>query len=106
MCICGHGYFLELSRYEEICKSARETADPETQCCESDKESKPASMSVSCPKACDAIQAMHTIRKFMDSAGADLCYFYKLESQVLQVAALNTSQTSIRDFFSLCSPEY
>ena len=91
---------------DEICNSVRETADPETQCCESDEESEPASMSVSCPKACDAIQAMHTMRKFMDSAGADLCYFYKVESQVLQVAALNTSQTSIRDFFSLSSPEY
>ena len=91
---------------DEICYSVRETADPETKCCDSDEESEPASMCVSCPKACDAIQAMHTIRKFVDSAGADLCYFYKVESQVLQVAALNTSQTSICDFFSLSSPEY
>ena len=61
---CCHG---QLSDYE-ICNSVRETADPETQFCESNEESEPASMSVSCPKACDAIQAMHTIRKFMDSA--------------------------------------
>ena len=89
---------------DEICNSIRGTTDPEQQC-ESEQEGETASTSLA-PNVCDAIQAMHTIRKFMGNAGADLSYLYRLESQVLQVASSKTSKISIQDFFSLCSLEY
>ena len=75
---------------DEICNSIRGTTDPEQQC-ESEQEGETASTSLA-PNVCDAIQAMHTIRKFMGNAGADLSYLYRLESQVLQVASIENFQ--------------
>ena len=79
---------------DEICNG---TTDPEQEC-ESEEEGETA-----LPLQ---LLYLHTIRKFMENAGADFSYLYTLDSQVLQVALSKTSQTSIPDFFSLCSPEY
>ena len=54
----------------------------------------------------EAMQAMHTIRHFLEKSGADMQQFYALESQLMQLIATTSTQTSIRDLFTLPSPEY
>ena len=58
------------------------------------------------PKRGEAMQAMQMLRYFLEKSGADLEQFYTLERQLLQLFATTSTQTSIRDFFSLPSPEY
>ena len=58
------------------------------------------------PRRGEAMQAMHTLRQFLEKSGVDLEQFYALERQILQLFATTSTQTSIRDFFSLPSPEY
>ena len=58
------------------------------------------------PKCVEAMQAMHTIRHFLEKSGADMQQFYALENQMIQLIATTSTQTSIRDFFTLPSPEY
>jgi hypothetical protein len=52
------------------------------------------------------MQAMYTLRQFLEKSGAGLEQFYVLESELLQLTAAASTQTSLRDFFSLPSPEY
>lgn len=58
------------------------------------------------PNQRDAVQAMHVVRLYLEKGGADLQRFYALEGQVLHLASTTWSQTLIKDFFSLPSPEY
>ena len=53
-----------------------------------------------------AMQAMYTLRQFLEKSGAGLEQFYVLESELLQLIAAASTQTSLRDVFSLPSPEY
>ena len=85
---------------EDICISLQQENEIEEH--ESDGSDEPSAA----PKPGDAVLAMQTVRCFMEKAGADLNQFYVLENQVLRLVPSACSQTSIRDFFSLSSPEY
>ena len=58
------------------------------------------------PNQRDTVQAMHVVRLYLENCGADLQWFYTLEGQVLQLASTTWSQTLIKDFSPLPSPEY
>ena len=51
-------------------------------------------------KPTDAVQALSTLRAFIEQQGGDCNTFYKVESQVHVLIANNAKQGSIRDFFS------
>ena len=72
---------------EEICASVHQ----------SDPQPVPAT------KPREVLQAMSSVRAFMEQNGADLSMFYTLESRLLKLIA---DTTSIRDFSLPSSPEY
>ena len=87
---------------EEICSAV---CQPESELqSQSDDEgddgvTTPATM----PKPGEVLQAMSTVSVFLELNATELSTFYTMEGQIFANTAI---QTSIRDFFSLPSPEY
>ena len=53
-----------------------------TSCSDEDDDAPTTSASCVLPKASAAVEAVKTIQKFMDHAGVDLSYLYKVEGQI------------------------
>ena len=88
---------------EEICTSVRQCELQQQSDGEGDEG---ATVPAPIPKSGEVMQAMHTVRAFLELNGSELSMFYSIESQVLKIISDTTTQTSIRDYFSLPSPEY
>ena len=58
------------------------------------------------PNRREALQSMRVIRLYLEKCGAEMYQFYELEGQLLHLATTRCSQTSIRDYFPLPSPEF
>ena len=80
---------------EDICASVQQDTEPLP---ESDEES--AEDLLPPQKPADAMQALSTLRAFIEQQGGDCNTFYKVGNQVHMLVANNAKQGSIRDFFS------
>ena len=90
---------------EEISSSVLQS-DSAVQPQSDDEEDESASTPGPIPKSGEVLQAIRTMRVFLELNRTDLSMFYHVERQVLKQICNTTTQTSIRDFFSLPSPEY
>ena len=80
---------------EDICASVQQGTDPQP---ESDEEAGEDPLPPQ--KQRDAIQALCTVRAFIEQQGGDCNTFYNVENQVHMLIANKAKQGSIRDFFS------
>ena len=108
--MCHLNTMVSLQRRISVHRSCRKNDSRETSQQDSDDDQDDHTLA-SCsaaltPKRVEAMQAMHTIRHFLEKSGADMQQFYALENQMMQLIATTSTQTSIRDFFTLPSPEY
>ena len=89
---------------EEICSLVEE---PESQTQSGDEEEEgemttPARV----PRSGEVLQAIGTLRAFLELNKSELTTFYAMEDQVLKLVSSTAKQTSIRDFLALPSPEH
>ena len=86
---------------EEICSSVLQS-DSAVQPQSDDEEDESASTPGPIPKSGEALQAIRTVRVFLELNRTDLSMFYHVESQVLKHYLSNF----YKGLFSLHSPEY
>ena len=89
---------------EEICSLVEE---PESQTQSGDEEEEgEVTTPARVPRPGEVLQAMGTLRAFLELNKSELTTFYAMEDQVLKLVSNTAKQTSIRDFLALPSPEY
>ena len=86
-----HGQLTE----EDICTQILQQNHGETSHHDSDDDKTSASAASPTPKRGEAMQAMQTLRYFLEKSGADLEQFYTLERQLLQSFATATNHSDL-----------